>query len=400
MSQAFSAAEIEAFRQQTEGTQHVVHLNNAGAALPPDRVRDRVLKYLREEALYGAYELSARHAPDLQQTYQHTARFLNAEREEIALVENATIAWNLAFSSLPLQKGDVVLTTKTEYGSNFINYLKAKEEKGIEIELIPTDAEGSVDLAALEAQLRPAVRLLAITHIPTNSGLVQPAEAIGDIAERHGLWYLLDSCQSIGQLPMDVKKLKCSILTATGRKYLRGPRGTGFLYVQKKRLDQLSPPYLDQHSANWLDTDAYEIHPGAQRFENWESNKALRLGLSESIAYAMEVGMDRSWQRIQLLAQYTRTQLAEVPGIQVLDLGKQKCGIVSFRYQDHDPVRVQQYLLERGINTSVSDRPFTLIDMDQRGMRSVNRASVHYYNTEAEIDRLAEALTGLRKERS
>ncbi len=395
MSQAFTPAEIEEFRRHTDGTQKVVHLNNAGAALTPNRVRDRVINFLKEEALYGGYEMSARYAEELEQTYHNIARFINAERQEIALVENATIAWNLAFTALPLQKGDIILTTKTEYGSNFINYLKAKEDKGVEIKLIPTDAMGSIDLEALEAMITPAVRLLAITHIPTNSGLVQPAEAIGDIAERHGIWYLLDSCQSIGQLPMDVKKLKCSILTATGRKYLRGPRGTGFLYTHQDILPHLLPPYLDQHSANWVDTDAYEIHPGAKRFENWESNKALRLGLSESISYAMEIGMDRIWLQVQQLATYAREQLAEVPGLRVMDIGTQKCGILSFRYKDHEPGFVQKYLFDQGVNTSISDRPFTLIDMDQRGMRSVNRASVHYYNTEGEVDRLVELLKGI-----
>lgn len=392
MPNPFSLQEIQQFRRETDGTQHVVHLNNAGAALPPNVVRDRVINYLQEEALYGGYEIAAKYAEELQEVYQHIARFIHCSPTEIALTENATVSFNLAFSSIPFQAGDIILTTEVEYGSNFINYLKAKKEKGVEIQLIPTDEAGGVDPAALAQLINDRVKLISITHLPTNGGLVNPAKAIGEIAKQHGILYLLDSCQSLGQLPMDVRELGCSILTGTGRKFLRGPRGTGFLYVNQEVIAQLIPPFLDNQSASWQTKDQYQIHPAAQRFENWENSKALRLGLATAIQYAQDIGMEKIWQRIQYLADYARQNLEALPEVDLYDRGKVQGGIITFRHQRLAPPDLQQLLLKHKINTSVAMQQVTLIDMQQRNLDTLNRASVHYYNTEEEVDQLIKVL--------
>ena len=354
-----------------------------------------VLNYLQEEALYGGYETMSKYDRELRQTYQNIASLINCEPEEVALVENATVAWNMAFSSIEFRKGDVILTSEVEYGSNFVNYLKAKKEKGVIVQVIPPDANGAVDVEALEAMISPAVRLISITHIPTNGGLINPVAAIGEIAAKHGILYLVDSCQSVGQMPMDVQKIQCSFLTATGPKFLRGPRGTGFLYVSKAVMDQLNPPFLDHHAAQWIDAEHYTMHPAAQRFENWESSRALQMGLSEAVAYANQLGVENTWMRIQQLADYTREELAKIPDIEVLDMGKQKCGIVTFRKQGTPAPMLHQYLEKNAINTSVVARASTLLDMQRRHLDSINRASVHYYNTFEEIDRLTAVLRAL-----
>lgn len=392
MPNPFSPQEVQQFRRETDGTQHVIHLNNAGAALPPNVVRDRIVNYLQKEALYGGYEIAAKYHTALQQVYQHVATFINSSPSEIALTENATVAWNMAFSAIPFEPGDIILTTEVEYGSNFINYLKVKKEKGILIKLIPNDEAGGVDVAALEQLITDKVRLISITHLPTNGGLVNPAKAIGEIANRHGILYLLDSCQSLGQMPMDVEEIGCSILTGTGRKFLRGPRGTGFLYVKQAVVDQLNPPFLDSQSASWQSADQYQVHAAAQRFENWENSKALRLGLSTAVQYAQDIGMDRIWQSIQQLATYFRQRLEALPEVEVFDLGKVQGGILSFRHQRIAPMDLKQILLSHKINTSVAVQQMTLIDMQKRNLDTLNRASVHYYNTEEEVDQLIKVI--------
>ncbi len=392
MSDIFSPSTIARFRAETDGVQHVNHLNNAGAALTPNKVRDRVLDYLKEEALQGGYESAAKHHEELQASYEHIAQFINAKSSEIALLENATVAWNMAFSSIPFKAGDIILTTEVEYGSNFINYLKAKKEKGVVLQIIPEDEQGNIDLLALEKMIHDRVRLISVTHMPTSGGIVNPAKEIGELAAKHGILYLLDSCQSIGQLPMDVQQLKCSFLTATGRKFLRAPRGTGFLYVNANIIDQLSPPFLDQHAAVWQKEDQYQMHPGAQRFENWENNKALQLGLSSAVQYAQEIGMENIWKQIQYLANYCRAALSELKQVEILDRGKHLGGIVTFRHQKMAPFELQALLLESKINTSVSVQRSTLLDLKKRNIETLNRASIHYYNTTSEVDQLIQVL--------
>jgi selenocysteine lyase/cysteine desulfurase len=231
------------------------------------------------------------------------------------------------------------------------------------------------------------VKLIAITHIPTNGGLVNPAAEIGDVARKAGVLYLLDACQSVGQMPMDVQKIGCDFLSATGRKFLRGPRGTGLLYVREEVCQELEPPLLDLHAATWTSKDEYVVRPDARRFENWEQNYAGKLGLTAAIEYALGWGLDSIESRVLTLAGQLRDGLIKVAGASVLDLGVRRCGIVSFVLAGREASEIKRRLAAEQINVSVSPREYTLLDMQARQLTSVVRASVHYYNTEAEIER-------------
>ncbi len=382
-------------RADTPGCSQVLHFNNAGASLMPQAVLDAQIAHLEREAAIGGYESKAEALDAIEGVYGSIARLLNCQAEEVALMENATVAWHAAFLSLPWQEGDRILTAEAEYASNYISYLKLAREKGVQVECVPSTHTGELDVDALERMIDGRVRLIAVTHVPTNGGLVNPAEEIGRIAKAHDTLFLLDACQSAGQLDLDVQAIGCDLLSATGRKYLRGPRGSGFLYVKKERLDQIEPPVLDLHSAHWVTPERYEMRPDARRFENWEFNYAAVLGLGAAVDYASAWGMPEIERRVVALAADLRTALAELPGVTVRDIGTRKCGICTFTHESLDAARISAGLRAQGINTSVSDPNSTLLDATARGLPDLVRASVHYFNTDEEIERFCRALRAL-----
>lgn len=383
---------ITQLRKDTPGTQHVTHFNNAGASLTTQPVLDAIQEFLQEEAITGGYRFMAQEAEAIQEFYVQAAKLINASPQEIALTQNASSSLSLALYAIPWQKGDVILTSEIEYGNNFLNYLKLKEEKGVEIRVFPLGKNGYFDLQNFEKYIDDKVKLIAITHIPTNSGMIAPVEAIGEIAKKHGILYMVDACQSIGHLPFDVEKIGCDFATATSRKYLRGPRGLGFLYVRASVIETLSPVFLEMLFADWQSDTEFQLNKSIKMFEVWEKPYSLMAGFTAAIKYANDLGMDNIWKRTKSLADYLRKQLQTIEGVTVQDIGENQCGIVTFTKSGISPEAMQQHLQSLNINISVSGRFSSVLDMDNRGLSAVIRASVHYYNTKAEIDFLIENL--------
>ncbi|MEH6547912.1 MAG: aminotransferase class V-fold PLP-dependent enzyme [Sneathiella sp.] len=383
---------IDKIRQETPGIQNRIHLNNAGAALMPLPVYLSVKDHLDLELNIGGYEAAARAKPAFERTYDAIAELINCDRSEIALVENATVAWQMAFYGIRFQAGDRILTAEAEYAANVIAYLQMAERKGVVIDFVPSDDSGQMDVAALESMIDDKVKLISVTHIPTNGGLINPAADIGAVAKRHGIPYLLDACQAVGQIPIDVEAIGCDMLSATGRKYIRGPRGTGFLYVRKGFMDQLDPPFLDMHGARWTELTSYEMDSSARRFENWEFNTAGVIGFGTAIDYLNEIGIDAASARLRDLAATARTALSQIPGITVQDIGAEKGGIVTFEHKDHTGEAIKAHLTENKINVSITDISSTRFDLDKRGIDTLIRSSFHYYNSESEIDKLIDVL--------
>jgi selenocysteine lyase/cysteine desulfurase len=320
---------------------------------------------------------------------------INARSEDIALADCATRAWQAVFYAVPFRPGDRILTCRAEYASNVIAFLQVAERTGARIEVIDDDASGQLDIEDLRRRLDDRVRLIAITHVPTQGGLVNPAEEVGQIAADVGVPFLLDACQSAGQLDLDVERLRCDALSAPGRKYLRGPRGTGFLYVRPRLRERISPAVLDLHAATWTDPDRYQVRETAQMFETWERDVAATLGLGAAVDYVLAWGIRAIAEHVSALGRQLREDLRQIPGVHVQDQGARQCGIVTFTVTGRPAAEVHSQLAAADINTSVSLRQYAQYDLAARDLPDLVRASVHYYNTAEELQRLVEAIDGL-----
>ena len=427
VTESMSEAEVDAFREDTPGIADVrsetpggiAHFNAAGSALPPRAVLDAQVAYLQLEAIAGGYETTEVEAAALALPYTALASLLHCDSSEIAITQSATSAWQCAFGALleSFQPGDRVLTARCEYASNYIAYLQAARTRGVVVETVPSDEEtGELDVHALKTILEQStvdsrglgpVKLISITHVPTSGGLVNDAAAVGVLAEKHRVPFLLDACQSVGQMPTDVRELKCDFLVGTGRKYLRGPRGIGFLYARNAFLEgkkRCEPVMLDLHGARWDAADSYAPAAGARRFEQYEVSFCAKAGLGVAVQYVLDVGIERVWARTRALASVLRKELAKIPKVTVRDVGLVKCGIVTFDVDGVGVAEIRERLRNAGVNVWTS-RVCNNTRMEWEGRQTkagtsrepglpedVVRASVHYFNKDWEVQRLVDGV--------
>ncbi len=279
-------------RAETPGVIHIAHLNNAGASLAPKPVIDAVMDHLRLESEVGPYEAAERAQEAVEYGHAAVAALLNCDSQEVAMFDSASRAWGMALSSLPLRAGDRVLISPMEYGSCYLSLLHLARRRGVRVEVLPVLADGLVCMEELRARLDERVKLIAMTHVPTHDGLVYPVALIGQVAREHGIPFLVDACQSVGQIPVDVKEIGCDMLVGAGRKYLRGPRGTGFLFVRRQLAEQLMPAVVGLDGVEWA-VEGYRFAPAARRFDTWETNCAARIGLGVAIDYALGWGVEQ-----------------------------------------------------------------------------------------------------------
>lgn len=390
--------DIHQIRQQTPATQHLIHFNNAGASLNPQPVIQKIKDYLDEEAQVGGYELARLRANDINAFYTETARLLNADARNIAFATSCTEAYSKALASIPFKKGDIILTSDDDYASNQLCFLSLQARVGIKIIRAKNLPNGDIDVEDIEHIIKTQhPSIIAITHVPTSSGKVQPVAAIGQLCRQHDIWYLVDACQSIGQMPVDVQAIGCDFLTATGRKFLRAPRGTGFLYVSDKALDAgLAPLFFDNHSATWTGADEYEVQTTAQRFELYERSIANVLGITEAVRYANVLGLDNIYAYNQDLIQYFREKMQHTVGVKLYDEGSHLCNILTFRKENTPLEAIQTALNAAKINYSVTSKVMAQLDFAHKGIDWALRFSPHYYNTKEEVDKVVEILSKLQ----
>lgn len=387
--------DVESLRAMTPGTAHRVHLNNAGAALMAQPTLDAMTDHLRLEAEIGGYEAASAAQEAIDATYEAVAKLVGGSMSEVALFDNATHAWNAAFYSIPFRSGDRILTGRAEYGSNILAYLQMAQRSGAEVVVVPNDEYGQLDTSALANMVDERTKLIGVSHVPTAGGLVNPAAEIGRIARDADVLYLLDATQSVGQFPVDAETLGADMITGTGRKFLRAPRGSGFLWVRESALDRLDPFVAEIRSATWDGDRGFTWMSGARRFETWENSYVNILGLGAAIQQALDLGLEEIGRRTEALGDQLRTGLDDLPGVSTHDLGQHRCAIVTAAVDGLAADRVAALLANDHINVSTTVPEHNQFDTEDRGVHPLVRLSPHYYNTEAELDRAIAAVAGL-----
>jgi selenocysteine lyase/cysteine desulfurase len=379
--------QVARWRAETPGATHRIHLNNAGAALMPQPVVDAINEHIALESEIGGYEAADARAAEIEAAYDDIARLINAKPRNVAIVANATAGFVQSMTSFDFSPGDVIVTTKSDYTSYQIQYLSLSKRLGVEIVHAEDLPDGGVDPDSVRAlAANPRCRLVHVSWIPTHSGLVQDAEAVGAVCEQLGVPYLVDACQTIGQLPIDVERLRCDYLSVTARKFLRGPRGIGFLFASDRALARGDHPlFVDMRGAQWSDTKEYTVVDSAKRYEDWEFPYALVLGLAAATRYALTVGIEVAHERSWMLARELRARLARLDGVRVLDRGLKQSAIVTAEISGVNATKLVNELRNRCINTAASLRWYGLIDFAARDVVSAIRLSPHYYNSNEEI---------------
>jgi selenocysteine lyase/cysteine desulfurase len=389
--------DLDALRAITPGCASRLHLNNAGAALLTRPTLDAMTGHLRLEAELGGYEAAAAAQEAIDATYHGLAELLGGRPEEVALFDNATHAWQAAFYSIPLGPGDRILTGRAEYGSNVLAYLQVARRTGAEVVVVPNDEHGQLDTAALAGMIDERTRLIGVTHVPTCGGLVNPAAEIGRIARQAGVLYLLNATQSVGQLPVDAREIGCDLLAGTGRKFLRGPRGTGFLWVRAESLERLDPYVAEIRSATWDGRRGFSWVEGARRFETWENSYVNVVGLGAAVRQALDLGLDAIAERATALGGRLRQRLDALPGVSTHDLGRVRCAIVTARVDGRPAAEVAAALAGARINVTTTVPEDTQFDTEDRGVHPLVRLSPHYYNSDEELDRAVDVMAGLAR---
>jgi cysteine desulfurase / selenocysteine lyase len=380
--------DVAAVRRETPGCHGIAHLNNAGAGLPTQATLDVVQGYLKLEAALGGYEAHDAAMAAFGSVRASAARLVNATPEEIALTTSDSHAFAKAFWGLVLDgwfsSGDLVVVDRLSYNSHHYALLQAVQLVGIRLEVLD-------DLTIVP----PNARMVAFTLIGTHTGRVHDLSGVGEQTRSLGIPFFVDACQAVGQRVVDVQTLGCDVLTTTGRKWLRGPRGTGFLFVRSPWITRMQPPGIDGVAATWTSVESFALMPDARRFEEFETNFAARLGLGSAIDQALELGIENIGERVDYLAVMLRSELDALGTVTLLDGDGDQSGIVTFTVAGQMPELVKEQAASAGINVSVSSGPWIETSSDNRFLSAVVRASPHYYNTEDELDRLVDVVAGL-----
>jgi selenocysteine lyase/cysteine desulfurase len=378
-----------------------VHLNNAGAGLMPAEVLDAVCAYLREEAEQGAYETERRHGTTLETgVYENLARVIDAPVDDLALFDSATRAWTSTVGALSLTARDRVWITPYEYAGNLILWTELHRRTGARIEVVPLTAGGDLDLDWMRRHVGADVTVVSVPHVPSGCGIVNPVQEIGAILAPWRCLYLVDACQSVGQLAVSVRKIGCDLLTGAGRKFLRGPRGTGFACIGPRLRDAATPLFHDLHVAGMISADTYEVRThGARRFEHAERGGAAVVGLDAALRHHLE--REPELDAGPTARDRVRAVVEELPGTRLIDPGSRHASLVTFVSERVPAEQVRDELAARGVNVWVAEGAHTPLYMREQGVERAVRVAPHYDNPPSDIEVFAEALADvLRRPRA
>jgi len=389
-----SGINIEQLRAETPGCKTKIHFNNAGASLMPEAVTQAIVRHIELEATMGGYESSDKMSKEISSFYESAAQLINGKAQNMAFTSSATNSFARALSCIPFQEGDSILLANEDYVSNQIAFLSLQKRFKIKILRAASLKAGGVDVEDMRRLMdEHHPRLVSLTHVPSNTGLIQPVEEVGKLCKERNIYYLVDACQSAGQITVDVQKIHCDFLSATLRKFLRGPRGAGFLYISDKIIhEKLEPLFIDMRGGDWIATDTYQVRMDARRFEDWELPYALVLGSKAAIDLAINIGLTAIRKRNQYLCELIRKEISTLPGFRLLDIGPHQSSIITVAIANQKANEVLNRLRNENINTSIGQKHFALIDFEAKKVDWALRISPHYFNTETEIEILIQAL--------
>lgn len=386
---------INQIRQNTPGCLDKIFINSAGSSLMSKEVVQISKDYMDMEADIGGYDVMANHYEDFNLFYLEASKLINANPRNMAFAISATDAYSKVLYSFKWTEKDVILTTKDDYVSNIISFIHINRRFGSQIKFVDCLDSGDLDyedLARKLEQYKPTI--FALTHIPTSAGTIHDAEKAGEICANFDTYYLLDACQSIGQLDVDVRKIKCDFLTVTGRKFLKAPRGTGFLYVANHILDtDMGPLCIDLAGSTWDSETSFKFGSEAKRFEFWEKNYSNFLGLTQAIREINEIGIEKIAAYNKMLSGYFRNELEQVDGLKIYDHGSLKGNIITWKIPGLKQSEISKLFHERRVIFSFSSNTSALYDLNKKGEEWLVRFSPHFFNTTEEADQVGEILS-------
>lgn len=367
-----------------------IHLNNAGASLVSDTTLDEMVKHLRLEQEIGGYEAAAERSADLEEFYPTIASLLGVEKENVAFSDSATRAWNTVIFSMKFNKGDRILTTSTEFGSNVVSLQSVAEQSGAELIVLDVQENGSIDMNELRTYIDERLKLVAVSHAPAHCGSVINAEEIGVCLKDTDAFYLLDACQTLGQFDVDVSKIGCDALVGTGRKWLRGPRGTGFVFASNRLLSDLVSVSIDLANADWLpeakEGSQIAYFGGAKKLQTWERSLAAQLGLANAVQEFLKLnkGGDIT-KRIAELRGRVCDAIDHNSDFELYPDGNTRSGVVTFHSKTREAGEIKDVYARAQINVSLMNDWDAPWDFQAKSLPTLVRVSPHYLNTDAEI---------------
>jgi cysteine desulfurase / selenocysteine lyase len=380
----------------------LVFLDSGASAQKPRSVIDGIAEFYRSDYANvhrGVYQLSARSTDRFEEAREKARAFLNAADErEIVFVRGATEAINLvaqSWGAAHLKPGDEIVISDVEHHSNLVPWQMTCQRAQARLVVAPTDATGEFDLAQFEALLTARTRLVAVTHISNVTGTVLPVARIVALAQARGALVLIDGCQAVPRMPVDVRALGCDFYAFSGHKAY-GPTGIGVLYGRYDALQAMPPWQTGGGMILNVEIERTEFQEPPHRFEAGTPDIAGAVGLTYALDFIEGIGRDAIRDHEAELTGYGVDRLSRIPGVQLVAGGQRRLSILSFNLDGVHPHDVGQVLDQHHVAVRVGHHCAQPL-MDKLGLSGTVRASLGVYNDERDIDRLAEAIEACRE---
>lgn len=378
-----------------------VYVNSAAASPPPRQVVDTSIDYLQKTASLGPYLPSFREEvyQKIEETREKAAKFIGAKTSEMAFVKNGTEGINFIANGLTWNKGDEIILADIEFHSNYTPWLKLRDKKKVHLKIIKTDFSGVIDVNLIEQEISNRTKLITVSHLSNASGALQHIEKICEIAKKRDVLTLINASQTLGLIPINVQELDCDFLTGCGRKWLRGPEGSGILYIRESLVESIEPTIIGWGGTTWdFETNEYYYLSTARRVEAGCPIVPSILGLGAAIDYAQNIGIEEIVTKVEALTRYSFQQLSVIEGIAIYGPKniENRLAIIPFNVEGLHPDEITNYLEKNNIIIESGTFMANML-LQHYGINKMVRISPHYFNTKVEIDFIVTLIKFLKK---